>query len=187
MKEYVIAPGGAFRRFSIGLILSVLLLVVLALTAFGYAFAFHLKAGPKEPIPFSHRVHAGKEGIACVLCHDSVMNEHRAGMPPLETCMLCHSRLLVTFPPIRDLRDHYYGQKPVYWTRTAWAGGGNLLPDFVYFNHSVHINRSIDCGHCHGPVDRMDRIVPIQELNMGFCITCHRHYNATHDCFTCHR
>ena len=186
MKEYVIG-GGGFLRFLMGFILSMLLLVVLLLTALGYGLAFHPRPGPEEPIPFSHRVHAGEKEIGCVMCHDSVFTEASAGIPPLETCMLCHSRLIVTLPQIRKLRDHYYNKKPVFWRRAAWAGSGNLFPDFVYFNHSVHLNRSVDCGHCHGPVNRMDRIVPIQELNMGFCVNCHKHYNASHDCFTCHR
>jgi hypothetical protein len=170
-----------------GPVISVLVLVAAAVSLYGYRLGFHAPAGPEEPIPFSHRVHAGDKRISCLFCHDTAAGQANAGMPPLETCMLCHTRIIVNFPPIRFLRDRYYGRQPVYWKRTAWAGGGNLFPDFVYFNHSVHLNRSIDCGHCHGPVDAMDRIVPIQDLNMGFCVTCHKHYNATHDCFTCHR
>ncbi|HER63329.1 MAG TPA: cytochrome C [Desulfobacteraceae bacterium] len=188
MKRY---GGGPYKeahdRFILGLILSALLLIILLFTWYGYTLAFHRPAAPREPIPFSHRVHAGEKKISCLLCHDTAISEARAGMPPLETCMLCHSRLIITFPPIRDLRDYYYTQNPVYWKRTPWAGEGLLFPDFVYFNHSVHLNRSIDCGHCHGPVDQMDRVVRIQDLNMGFCIGCHKYYNATHDCFACHR
>ncbi len=188
MKEYVIGPDkGARHRFRLGFILSAVLLFVLLITVLGYSLAFHLAAGPEEPIPFSHRIHAGKKKISCLICHDSATSSARAGIPELQTCMLCHSRIIVNFPPIQNLRDHYYKQIPVYWKRTEWAGHNLLFPDFVYFNHSVHLNRSIDCGHCHGPVDTMDRVVRIQNLNMGFCITCHKHYNATHDCFTCHR
>lgn len=173
--------------FKPGPVISLLVLLISVWTVLGYTLVFHPDPGPEEPIPFSHRVHAGQKKISCLLCHDTALTEARAGMPPLETCMLCHSRIIINFPPIRDLRNRYYAQSPVFWKRSEWAGPGKLFPDFVYFNHSVHLNRSIDCGHCHGPVDRMDRINPIQELNMGFCINCHKYYNATHDCFTCHR
>ena len=95
--------------------------------------------------------------------------------------MLCHSRIIVTHPQIQKVRGHYFDRQPILWERVY------NLPDFVYFNHSVHINRSIDCSRCHGNVSQMDRIELAQPITMGFCISCHREYKATHDCFTCHR
>lgn len=137
--------------------------------------------GPSQPIPFSHRVHAGVKHVSCLLCHNTVQAGPRAGIPPVETCMLCHSRVIITYPYIKLLRSHYYDDVPLLWNRV------NELPDYVKFNHSQHINRSVDCGHCHGNVREMDRIKQPQLFTMGFCMKCHKAYNATHDCFTCHR
>ncbi len=137
--------------------------------------------GPEQPLPFSHRVHAGVKGISCLMCHNTVQASPRAGIPPVETCMLCHTRIIITYWDIEQLRSHYYNNIALPWQRV------NELPDFVKFNHSQHINRSVDCGHCHGNVKEMDRIKQPQLFEMGFCMTCHKAYNATHDCFTCHR
>lgn len=157
-------------------------LVLFGVLIYGFFFYSRAGIGPEQPIPFSHRVHVTKKKISCFMCHPEAMHTARAGVPPLQTCMLCHSRIIVTYPYIRKLREHYFGGKPVIWERVY------ALPNFVYFNHSMHIIRSIDCGYCHGDVPMMDRIVKIKEhLEMGFCIGCHKKHNATHDCFTCHR
>lgn len=155
--------------------------VCLVLAAWGFARFHPQELGPKQPIPFSHRVHAGEKRIGCLMCHPGVLRGYRADIPPLETCMLCHERIIIHFPPIHDLREHYYGGKPVIWKRVNW------VPEFVYFDHAVHIHRAIDCARCHGDVEKMDRVVKAREFEMGFCIQCHRDNNATHDCFVCHR
>jgi len=146
-----------------------------------YGFYFPSRIGPEQPIPFSHRVHAGKKKIGCLLCHEHGVASARAGMPPVETCMLCHSRIIITFPWIQKVRDYYFNRQPIAWIKVFY------LPEFVYFNHSVHLDRSIDCGWCHGDIKAMDRVEAVQEFTMGFCTTCHRKYGATTDCFTCHR
>jgi len=137
--------------------------------------------GPRQPIPFSHRVHAGDKKIGCFVCHPEAMRASTAGIPPIERCMHCHTRIAPAFEPIRIVKAHFVQNKPIEWVRV------NKLPDFVYFNHSMHVFRSIDCGQCHGDVRRMDRIVQVRQLSMGFCISCHRAYNAKTDCFSCHR
>ncbi|BCS54209.1 cytochrome c3 family protein [Geobacter sp. SVR] len=137
--------------------------------------------GQRQPIPFSHRVHAHTKTISCLMCHSQVLSTARAGIPPLETCLLCHSRIIRTHPYIALLREHYRSGRPVVWQRVNW------LPEFVYFNHAVHLVKGIDCSRCHGNVALMDRVVPAQKFEMGFCIQCHRENKATHDCFTCHR
>jgi hypothetical protein len=147
----------------------------------GFNFYRMRKIGPLQPIPFSHRVHVHVKKISCFMCHPEAMDTNRAGIPPLQTCMLCHSRIIVTYPWIRKLREHYFQGRPVLWKKVY------SLPDFVYFEHSMHIRKSIDCGHCHGDVPLMDRIVKQQDFTMGFCINCHKKYKASHDCFTCHR
>jgi len=162
---------------------------LLALTAvasvlvgwWGYSRFYERRIGPEQPIPFSHRVHATEKGISCVLCHYTAPVSDRAGIPPLETCMLCHKREAIHFTPIEAVREHYYGNRPIEWVRVNW------VPEFAYFTHRVHIHRGIDCGTCHGDVKGMDRVFAAKKFEMGFCISCHRRYGATHDCFTCHR
>jgi len=151
------------------------------LAVLGYKYLYPSRLGPLQPIPFSHRVHAHDKEISCLICHPGVMYGARADIPPLQTCMLCHSRIIITYPWIRLLRTHYFSGRPVYWKRV------NYLPEYVYFDHSVHIYRRIDCGKCHGDVLRMDRIKIARPFEMGFCIGCHKDNGATHDCFTCHR
>ncbi len=146
-----------------------------------WALYYQPHVGPEQPIPFSHRIHAGVKKIGCVVCHRDVANSPQAGMPPLQTCMLCHEHIITEFPPIRKLRQQYEEKTPVEWVRVY------NLQQFVFFDHQVHVQRGIDCSHCHGDVKAMDRVYQANLFNMGFCIRCHRQNEATHDCFTCHR
>ncbi|MFZ0389505.1 MAG: cytochrome c3 family protein [Calditrichia bacterium] len=174
-------PGRKKSRFwAVLLITAAGWLVLLAAFLF-FQFYYESKIGPEQPVPFSHRVHANKKQISCVMCHQEVTRSAVAGIPPLETCMLCHSRIIIHHPEIENVRQHYFQRVPIIWEKVTF------LPDFVYFNHSVHIQRGIDCGHCHGNIKEMDRVMQVQKFEMGFCIQCHRDNNATTDCFTCHR
>lgn len=137
--------------------------------------------GPRQPIPFSHRVHVHTKRISCLICHSEVTRSSRAGIPPLQTCLLCHQRVIRSYPYIAQLREHFRQGRPVIWERVNWVS------EFAYFNHSVHIQRGFDCGQCHGDVSLMDRVVTAHKFEMGFCITCHRRNGATHDCYACHR
>ena len=136
--------------------------------------------GPEQPISFSHRIHAGNKEIGCLMCHPNTLTAPVAGMPPVETCMLCHSRIIVHYPEIERVRRRYDANEPIWWVRVSY------LPDFVNFTHEMHLIAGIDCGKCHGDVKAMDRLVLPQRFTMGFCIQCHRDNDATHDCFTCH-
>ncbi|SNB46687.1 cytochrome c3 family protein [Geobacter sp. DSM 9736] len=167
------------NRPAIAVVAVLLLLALIVLILFDRLYPHGL--GPRQPIPFSHRVHVHVKKISCLMCHTQVTDSARAGIPPLQTCILCHDRIIRTFPYIQDLRRHYDQGKPIVWERVNW------VPEFVYFNHSVHVQRGIDCGRCHGNVAMMDRVVAAHEFQMGFCIQCHRDSHATHDCFTCHR
>ncbi len=161
--------------------LSLLILALLGTAALTYFYYYQSKIGPEQPIPFSHRIHVNEKHISCYMCHDGAVNGARAGIPPLETCMLCHSRIIIHHPEIEKLRAHYATNTPVEWKKIY------DVPDFAYFNHSVHIFRKIDCSQCHGNIQHMDRIERVQEFKMNFCIDCHKKNNATTDCFTCHR
>jgi hypothetical protein len=159
--------------------LVIALLAILILWANHWYFPYQI--GPAQPVAFSHRVHVTVKKISCVMCHDQVLDSANAGVPALATCMLCHARIIVTHPQIAKVRDHYFRGEPLLWERVY------NVPDFVYFQHALHIHRSIDCSRCHGNVALQDRIELAQPLTMGFCVNCHRENRATVDCFTCHR
>ncbi len=156
-------------------------IVALLLLVWGYYLYYPAQVGPKQPIPFSHHFHVTTKQVDCIFCHTGVLNTARAGVPPLETCMLCHRRIIPDYPPIRALTASYDQGRPVEWVRV------NDVPEFVYFNHSVHVRRGFDCSKCHGDVAGMDRVAKTETLKMGFCVQCHRDEKASHDCYMCHR
>lgn len=167
------------RHLATALGIAALLLAAFAAWAGYYPWRYQI--GPEQPIAFSHRVHVNTKNISCVMCHTGVFDTPRAGIPPLETCMLCHERIITAHPQIVNLRSHYDAREPVKWTRV------NDLRDYVYFNHQRHIQRGFDCGRCHGDVGAMDRVALVQPFKMGFCVECHRQNNYSVDCLTCHR
>lgn len=180
MEDY---PVGNYpqRPKYVNVVSSVIIVLTLIFMVWIYNFHFENKLGPKQPIPISHRVHAGMKQISCVMCHEGVFTSSNAGLPPVQTCILCHEKIIISYPPIEELRGLYVKNKPVEWVMI------NDLPDYVYFNHSVHLARNINCGRCHGNVQQMDRIENVESFTMGFCIQCHRDHSVTVDCFTCHR
>jgi len=123
----------------------------------------------EQPIQFSHAHHVGGMGIDCRYCHTSVEESSFAGIPPTKTCMNCHSQLWATSPFLEPVRASFRSGKSLQWTRV------NDLPDFVYFNHSIHINKGIGCDSCHGKVDRMPLMWQEASLQMEWCLNCHRH------------
>ena len=170
--------SGRYRPKTI-LTLVVSLAVVAVLVVLGAAY-YPWWLGPRQPIPFSHRIHAGTREISCLFCHSGALSGSVATMPPVETCMLCHKRIIPHYPEIERVRRHYQQAQPIAWVRVS------NLPDHAHFDHSIHLVAGVDCGTCHGDVKAMDRIVLRRKLDMGFCIQCHRDYDATRDCFTCH-
>jgi hypothetical protein len=144
-------------------------------------YYYYYPVGVAQEIPFSHRFHAGEKRIGCLVCHAHALDTPRAGLPEVETCMHCHERIIVAYPKIVELRAHYFDNVPIRWRRV------NHVPEFVYFNHQVHLRRGFECGKCHGDVKGMDRVVPSPEITMGFCVQCHRDNKYSHDCLICHR
>jgi cytochrome c7-like protein len=121
-----------------------------------------------QPVQFSHRHHAGQLGIHCAYCHSSVEVSSFAGIPPTHTCMSCHSQIWINSPTLEPVRESYRSGQSIEWVRV------HDLPDFVYFNHSIHINKGIGCASCHGRVDQMPQIYKAQSLQMQWCLDCHR-------------
>ena len=121
-----------------------------------------------QPAPFSHEHHVAAIGIDCRYCHTSVENSSFAGIPPTKTCMNCHSEIWLGGGMLQPVRDSYASGKSLIWNRV------NDLPDFVYFDHSIHINKGVGCNTCHGPVDRMPLMYNEGSLQMEWCLDCHR-------------
>lgn len=121
-----------------------------------------------QPVPFSHEHHVAAIGIDCRYCHTSVENSNYAGIPPTKTCMNCHSQIWTNAAILEPVRDSFRTGKSLVWTRV------NDLPDYVYFNHSIHINKGVGCNTCHGPVDRMPLMYNNASLRMEWCLNCHR-------------
>jgi cytochrome c7-like protein len=161
--------------------LPVLTVLLVVATWVGAHYWYPSRLGPQQPIPFSHRVHVTDKKISCLICHPGVVSTARATVPPLETCLLCHDRIIVKHPQIVKLRRHNDKGIPVEWERVS------ALPDYVYFNHAAHIRKGVDCGKCHGDVAGMDRMWLANEFTMGYCVQCHRDEKASVDCLTCHR
>jgi hypothetical protein len=169
------------RHSPLATLLAALAGLGMAAMAIFYAVYYQDKVGPAQPLPFSHRVHAGVKQIGCVVCHRGVASSSDAGMPPLQTCMLCHEHIIREFPYIRQLREQYEQGVPIAWLQV------DTLNEYAFFDHRMHLRRGIDCGYCHGDIKDMDRVFQAHEFQMGFCIQCHRDNGASHDCFTCHR
>ena len=127
-----------------------------------------LAEAPEQPIPFSHKHHVGDDGIDCRYCHDSVEKSSFAGIPSTHTCMSCHSQLFTDQKMLEPVRASMATGKPLHWTRV------HTLPDFVYFDHSIHIAKGIGCIECHGHVDRMPLVRRVANLQMEWCLGCHR-------------
>ena len=122
----------------------------------------------EQPIQFSHAHHVGGMGIDCRYCHTSVEESAFANIPPTKTCMNCHSQIWSNAPILEPVRASFRDNKPLNWTRV------NDLPDFVYFNHSIHVKQGVGCDTCHGPVDRMPLMYQEASLQMSWCLDCHR-------------
>jgi hypothetical protein len=121
-----------------------------------------------QPVPFSHEHHVAGLGIDCRYCHTSVEKSSFAGIPPTETCMTCHSQVWKDAPVLQPVRDSLQNGTPLRWTRV------HDLPDYVFFNHSIHVSKGIGCASCHGRVDRMPITWKAQPLYMRWCLDCHR-------------
>jgi hypothetical protein len=152
--------------------------------------------GPKQPIPFSHKHHAGQFQIECLYCHSGTDKSQAAGVPSVELCMGCHAQFPLEYDEIegiRILKEHWEQKQPIEWVQI------HRLPEHVQFRHNRHIQAGVECQTCHGAVEEIDKLhlvpdtklgylVPVAKLEMGWCIDCHRQNNqqASQDCLKCH-
>lgn len=123
---------------------------------------------PRQPIPYSHRLHAGELSIDCRYCHMSVEVSAVANVPPTQVCMNCHKVVKADSPKLEPLRESLRTGQPIRWLRV------HKLPDYAFFNHGVHVRAGVGCVSCHGRVDEMEEVHQVQPLSMSWCLDCHR-------------
>jgi hypothetical protein len=135
-----------------------------------YATPAYLRVGyaPVQPVPFDHSLHAGQLGLDCRYCHSSVEKSGTSSVPAAQTCMNCHGTIKAQSPLLEPVRQSFQSGDPVPWVKI------HAVPDYVYFNHSVHVARGVSCVECHGKVNEMPVVKQDQPHSMSWCLDCHR-------------
>jgi cytochrome c7-like protein len=165
-----------FHRRSNAIAKFLVILVPLSLAAFYFILEEFIRSpydtevdvALAQPVPFSHKHHVGELKIDCRFCHAFVENSHVAGMPSSNTCMICHSQIWNDAPMLEPVRDSFKNQVPLVWNQV------NRIPKFVYFDHSIHVQKGIGCSSCHGHIDRMPLTKQARTFYMRDCLSCHR-------------
>ena len=169
MSQLFPRSANALARSSIfGGLTLVLTLLMVVFTLMRSSWATKQYEYVEQPVQFSHAHHVGGVGLDCRYCHTSVENSSFAGIPPTKTCMNCHSQLWTNAPILEPVRASFRNNTNLTWIRV------NDLPDFVYFNHQIHIKQGVGCVNCHGQVDQMPLMYQAKSLLMEFCLDCHR-------------
>ncbi len=158
LAKSIIYGGGFFLAFA----------VLIAVWLYDSDYITGIRVVGSQPVPFSHKHHVGDDGIDCRYCHSTVEYSNTAGMPSTETCMTCHSELWRDSPMLEPVRASYQIDQSIQWQRVS------LLPDYEYFNHSIHISKRIGCSTCHGRVDTMPLTWRAESFRMDWCLDCHR-------------
>jgi Cytochrome c7 and related cytochrome c len=155
----------------------IILLAIVVVPFLGIGIGYWISASPymtdraltwDQPVPFSHQHHVGGLGLDCRYCHAGVETSAVAGVPPTHTCMTCHSQLYTQTAMLAPLRESLADNRPIHWNKV------NRLPDYVYFDHSIHIAKGVGCSTCHGDVAKMPLMRQAAPLTMGWCLNCHR-------------
>src|SRR5581483_2978328 len=170
MPQYFSPSANTFARFSIlGLVCLVVITSGLAYLVVRSPYEMLQNVPREQPVPFSHEHHVGGLGIDCRYCHTTVEYSSFANIPATGICMNCHSQMWATSPMLEPVRESYRTGKSIEWTRV------NDLPEYVYFNHSIHVHKGVGCDSCHGRVDKMPLMWQAAPLTMEWCLSCHRH------------
>lgn len=154
----------------LSIVAAVLAVPALGVSAYftNMSYSTQVRIPHEQPIQFSHKHHVGDDGIDCRYCHTSVDKSASAGMPSTYTCMTCHSQIWDDSPLLEPLREAFRTGKPIEWRRV------HDLPDFAYFNHSIHVKKGVSCVSCHGQVDEMPIVWKEKPLTMEWCVDCHK-------------
>ena len=169
MAQIFHRSANSLSRLSMGAVL----LIVTALLGAAWEmqrspYVTYQGVAQSQPVPFSHQHHNAGLGIDCRYCHTSVEQSSYAGIPPTKTCMNCHSQIWTNAALLEPVRESYRTGKSIMWTKV------NYLPDYVYFNHSIHVNKGVGCASCHGPVNKMPLMYQESSMRMEWCLECHR-------------
>jgi hypothetical protein len=132
-------------------------------------YARNMETPIEQPLQFDHRHHTRDEGIDCRYCHNTVDKAPFASLPPTQLCLNCHSQVWNKSPLLEPVRKSFIENTPLVWNRVY------KVPEFVYFNHSIHVGKGVGCVTCHGRVDQMAAVEKVNTLTMGWCLDCHRH------------
>ena len=175
-------PGGFKRVRSSTVVVAVVLVVLAAAAIFGLVVT---QAAPPQPFPYNHAIHIEK-GIACTYCHAGAANGQTAGLPTRAKCLGCHNNIKADTPALQQFVEYARANTEFSWVPVA------LMPDYVYFSHQPHIKAGLDCKTCHGDVSKMAAAQPQKNMNMGWCLTCHKKMAPDQsiklfDCATCHK
>ncbi len=174
----------SFRRFLSENRLALLSVAACVVLSAAFLLLFYrtpgTRIGPTQPIAFSHRIHAGVKTISCRFCHPYVDRSLHPGLPAVEKCLFCHQYIIANHPEIQKEHWYFNSGTPTPWRKVFY------LPEHVLFNHERHVKQQVQCAHCHGAVETMDRLKS-QRFQMGFCVQCHRQRGAPLDCWlACH-
>lgn len=149
--------------------------LVITVTVIGYLVDYYASPlytdvgyRPNQPVPYSHKVHAGDLGLDCRFCHTGAETSPVAGLPPTQTCMNCHNMIKADSENLALVQESFKSGYPLQWIRV------HKSPDYVYFDHSAHITAGVGCASCHGQIDEMEIVSQEEPLSMGWCLTCHR-------------
>lgn len=169
MSQIFHPSTNTFAKVTIfGAVFFVALLGALGLVIARSPYVTDVGVARQQPVQFSHEHHVNGLGIDCRYCHNSVEVSPYAGMPPTHTCMSCHSQIWNDSPALEPVRESYRTGLPIVWTRV------HRVPDYVYFNHSIHVNKGVGCATCHGQVDQMPLMWKAEPMTMEWCLDCHR-------------
>ena len=149
------------------------LIVFLNIVIFGVWYFFSpeytdVGYAPEQPVPYSHKLHAGQLGMDCQYCHTNVAKSMYANVPATQTCMNCHNQIKTGSEKLAKVRDSWETGEPIEWIRV------HNLPDYAYFSHEAHVNSGVGCETCHGRIDRMEVVYQAEPLSMSWCLDCHR-------------
>lgn len=153
------------------LLIGIILFILFIIGAFWYwGSPYYTDVGyqPEQPVSYSHKFHVGELGLDCRYCHVGVETSPVAGVPPTQTCMNCHAMVKPDSDSLKVVKESWDTNKPIQWVRV------HKSPDYVYFDHSAHVNAGVGCVSCHGHVDRMNVVVQMEPLSMSWCLDCHR-------------
>ena len=169
MAQVFKPSANTYARLSIFGALFAVVGILFALAAFNRSdYMTQARVARQQPVPFSHRHHVDELGVDCRYCHTSVERTANAGIPATEICMNCHAQIWKDSPTLEPVRASYATDRSIEWVKV------HDLPDFVYFNHAIHVAKGIGCASCHGRVDHMNLTWQESSLQMEWCLSCHR-------------